>query len=43
MNNDNTGKFDGYAGDYTIGRPNYAAGLIDYMYDVCGMSSSVSG
>lgn len=42
MNNDNTEKFDGYAGDYTVGRPNYAAGLIDLMYDAYGMSCSSS-
>ena len=26
---DTTNKFDGYAGDYTVGRPGYAKELID--------------
>ena len=42
MNKDNTKKFDGYASDYTVGRPNYAAELIDCMYDSYGMSGSSS-
>ena len=35
---DTTKKFDGYANDYTIGRPGYAAELIECMYGIYGMA-----
>ena len=35
---DTTKKFDGYANDYTIGRPGYAAELIECMYGTYGMA-----
>lgn len=37
---DTTKKFDGYAKDYTSGRPNYAMELIDSMYEKYGMSEN---
>ena len=35
---DTTNKFDGYAGDYTVGRPGYAKELIDSLYSTYKMS-----
>ncbi|MBR4144764.1 MAG: hypothetical protein IKU06_04790 [Lachnospiraceae bacterium] len=35
---DTTKKFDGYANDYTVGRPGYAAELIECMYGIYGMA-----
>ena len=37
---DNTIKFDGYANDYTAGRPGYSKGLIDCFFDRFNMSST---
>ncbi|MBO4636894.1 MAG: class I SAM-dependent methyltransferase [Clostridiales bacterium] len=35
---DPTKKFNGYAEDYTAGRPGYASALIDWFYSDCGLS-----
>ena len=37
---DSTKMFDGYANDYTVGRPGYAAELIDCLYNKYGVSKS---
>ena len=37
---DTTKKFDGYAKDYTAGRPNYAEELISCMYEKSGISGT---
>lgn len=37
---DSTKMFDGYANDYTVGRPSYAAELIDCLYNKYGFSKS---
>lgn len=37
---DTTKKFDGYAKDYTVGRPSYASELIDCMYNRFGISGN---
>ena len=35
-----TDMFTGHADAYTVGRPDYAGELIDYLYDRCGISTS---
>lgn len=35
---DSTHKFDGYADDYTAGRPDYAQSLIDSFYNDYGLT-----
>ena len=37
---DSTKMFDGYANDYTVGRPGYAAELIDCLFNKYGVSKS---
>ncbi|MBR2555863.1 MAG: class I SAM-dependent methyltransferase [Aeriscardovia sp.] len=37
---DNTKNFDGYANDYTVGRPQYAGELIDYLYSENNLTES---
>ena len=37
---DSTKMFDGYANDYTVGRPGYATELIDCLYNKYGVSKS---
>lgn len=36
---DTTKNFDGYAKDYTVGRPSYAAELIDYLFNNCNLNA----
>ena len=39
---DNTKKFDGYADDYTSGRPDYAKELIDHFYNCYGFDRAAA-